>query len=188
MKHLWVWCSLFNPKSWKSCINIIFFIVTSNLFFVQILFQAPLASGPGDKEGICTVCYRISTDLCKRWSYFGRNMCCFVGDERQVFQPTGYRMCCFHFHFLANMLLLVSHFHFLTTYLRLVLLHNLLSNTLPFIDQPSYHTFTSQNLRCWWPVCQACQESPAHVSECRILAACTQVSLAILKTTRMTLG
>jgi len=60
----------------------------------QLIFsEAPLASGPGDKEGICTVCYRISTDLCKR---------------------------------------------------------------------------------CWWPVCQACQESPAHVGECRILAACTQ--------------
>ena len=58
--------------------------------------------------------------------------------------------------------------------------------TLPFIDQPSYHTFTSQNLRCWWQVCQACQESPVHVGECRILAACTQVSLAMLQTTMIT--
>lgn len=31
-----------------------------------IFSEAPLASGPGDKEGICTICYAISTDLCKR--------------------------------------------------------------------------------------------------------------------------
>ena len=30
--------------------------------------QAPLACGPGDKEGICTICYSISTDLCKRFN------------------------------------------------------------------------------------------------------------------------